>query len=142
MLCKMKCSWHCRAQPAAGQEFLGWSGDTNGTANPLAVTLSQSKVIHAHFSKRPRLTFSRCGGGFGDYGFRFGIEGECGGIYRIDGTTDLADWSSLATITNRFGTDQFTDPAATNLERRFYRAVEIVVPIEPGPAFRGSAEGK
>jgi hypothetical protein len=32
------------------------------------------------------------------------------------------DWTALTTLTNGFGTVQFTDGASRNLPQRFYRA--------------------
>lgn len=36
--------------PAQGGEFLGWSGDAEGAANPLVVTMTSNKVLRALFS--------------------------------------------------------------------------------------------
>ncbi len=43
------------ANPKTGQAFLGWSTDAAGNTNPLTLTMDQSKVVVANFSKRPRL---------------------------------------------------------------------------------------
>lgn len=37
------------ATPAAGQNFIGWSGAASGTTNPLAITMDSSKAITANF---------------------------------------------------------------------------------------------
>jgi len=56
-------------------------------------------------------------------GYRFLLTGEFGGRYQIEASTKLAQWTPLVTLTNAYGTVQFTDPSATNLSRRLYRAV-------------------
>ena len=42
--------------------------------------------------------------------------------FRILTSTNLKDWTSLATITNTFGTVQITNSLSANFPRRFYRA--------------------
>jgi Leucine-rich repeat (LRR) protein len=42
--------------------------------------------------------------------------------FRILTSTNLKDWSSLATVTNTLGTVQFTNNLSSNIPRRFYRA--------------------
>jgi hypothetical protein len=56
-------------------------------------------------------------------GFRLTLSGEVGARYQIFGATDLSEWVILSTVTNEFGTVQFTDGEGTSLPRRFYRAV-------------------
>src|SRR5450432_2155917 len=41
------------ANPAAGQQFTGWSGDTTGTSNPLTITMNANKSVTATFSPIP-----------------------------------------------------------------------------------------
>jgi hypothetical protein len=50
------------ALPNAGQSFTGWSGDATGSANPLSVTINQSKTIMANFTKRPMLSAASASG--------------------------------------------------------------------------------
>jgi hypothetical protein len=38
------------ATPAAGQQFVGWSGSLSGTANPAAVTMDANKTVTATFA--------------------------------------------------------------------------------------------
>ena len=40
-----------QAVPAAGFEFIAWSGHASGSANPLAVVMNNSKRIHASFGR-------------------------------------------------------------------------------------------
>jgi uncharacterized repeat protein (TIGR02543 family) len=116
-----------RALTEPGQDFLGWSGDASGTNNPLVVTMSQSRVITANFTKRPRLEPILCEGVPSGEEFQLLLTGEFGGRYSIEATTNLAPaasaWEPLATLTNAFGAAQFNDPAPTNRPQRFYRAV-------------------
>jgi len=107
--------------PDPGQDFIGWSGDASGTQNPLLVSMVQSKVITANFTKRPSLRVGTPLEGLTEDGFRLTLLGEFGSSYGIVGSTNLQDWNSVGTVTNTYGTVQITDPAATNLPYRFYR---------------------
>jgi alpha-tubulin suppressor-like RCC1 family protein len=115
-----------RALPEPGQEFLGWSGDASGTSNPLVVTMTQSRVITANFTKRPRFAPILCDGVPNGEELQLLLTGEFGGRYSIEATTNLAPappvWEPLATLTNMFGSVQFNDSLPTNRPRRFYRA--------------------
>ena len=117
------------ATPDAGQSFLGWSGDAGGTANPLTVTMNQSRVITANFTKRPRLEAVLCGGVANGEEFQLLLTGEFGAGYVIEATTSFAPppavsiWTPVATVTNSLGSVQFNDPFVTNRTQRFYRAL-------------------
>jgi len=111
------------AVPDPGQEFLGWSGDASGTQNPLLISMTASKTIIATFTRKPSLIVDSPLNGLFEDGFRLTLRGEFGQAYRIDASTNLVGWSPLTTITNIYGTTQFTDETATNAERRFYRAL-------------------
>lgn len=50
----------------------------------------------------------------------FTADGPAGLIWKVQTSTNLADWTDLAALTNITGTMRFTDPA-TNVVRRFYR---------------------
>jgi uncharacterized repeat protein (TIGR02543 family) len=113
------------AQPDAGQDFVGWSGDAAGSSNPLTVAMSQSKAITAVFTKRPGLRVDTSLEGLVEEGFRLTLMGEFGKRYEILGSSDLVNWMQAGTLTNVYGTSQFTDGAATNQPRRFYRAVRL-----------------
>src|SRR5439155_25470379 len=49
------------------------------------------------------------------------VAGDAGLRYRFEASTNLVNWSWLGVRTNLTGTVQFTDTAATNFSRRFYR---------------------
>jgi WD40 repeat protein len=58
-------------------------------------------------------------------GFQFQISGLNGtGPVIIYASTNLVDWLPILTNPAFIGTEPFTDPAATNLPRRFYKATE------------------
>jgi len=109
--------------PAEGQEFLGWSSDASGTQTPLSVLMDRSRIITAHFTKRPKLLAPAGDGPANAEGFHFLLTGEFGARYQVEATSDLAIWSGLDTLTNIFGTVQFNDRSATNEGWRAYRAV-------------------
>jgi DNA topoisomerase VI subunit B len=113
------------ATPDAGQSFLGWAGDASGTTSPLSITMDQSKIITASFSRKPVLTAKAAVGSLTDQGFGLTLDGELGGAYRIDSSTSLVDWLPLMTVTNPYGRVQFVDPSDTSVPRRFYRAVQL-----------------
>jgi hypothetical protein len=108
----------------ADQEFLGWTGDGTGTTTNLTVALTRSKVITAIFTQRPRLSLGPCLGGWREDGFQLTLTGEFDGHYRIEQSSGLTDWNTLANFTNTYGIWQMMDTTATNDTTRFYRAVE------------------
>ncbi len=113
------------AMPEAGQSFLGWSTDAGGTQNPLTVTVTQSKVITANFTKRPGLAVVQCLGELNEGHLEWTLTSTLGERYGIEASPDLNAWTPLFTLTNRFGTTQFADPSDTNRTQRFYRAVQV-----------------
>ena len=72
------------AIPEADQDFLRWSGDANGSSTNLNVILTQSKVVTAQFTKRPRLSLGPCLDGWRETGFQLTLAGEFGARYRIE----------------------------------------------------------
>jgi hypothetical protein len=61
--------------------------------------------------------------------FHFTVVGPAGQVLRIEATTNLTGWATIATITNVTGTFEFTDTASLNFRHRFYRAVDANAPI-------------
>ena len=60
----------------------------------------------------------------GPNGVQLTAQGEVGGNYAIDVSSDLSDpanWQPLATLLNNPGTWQFTDTTAPGVTQRFYR---------------------
>jgi hypothetical protein len=111
------------ATAVAGQSFLGWSGAASGLQNPLIVLMDQSKTIYATFSRSPSISTTNSFEGFKPGGFTFTMAGDIGARYVLYASFNLQDWSVLHVFTNVAGTFQFTDSAATNLPRRFYRSL-------------------
>lgn len=112
------------AIPEPGQQFLGWTGNAAGMANPLTVVMDDNKVITATFTRRPVLELGGILGAMTRDGYRLSLRGEFGGRYVLEYSPDFGAWSALAEVTNAFGVVQFTDGACTNGVRRFYRALE------------------
>jgi len=112
------------ATPDARQTFLGWSGDASGTQNPLSVSMTQSRTVYANFSKNNDLTLRLGLGGLND-GLELNLKGEFGTAYRLEGSTNLVDWTSLLVLTNSVGTVHYIDYGTTNFNRRFYRGVVL-----------------
>jgi hypothetical protein len=112
------------ATPASGSSFLGWSGDATGTQNPLGITVDRSRTVYANFSLQPTFTGQVAPGGL-SAGFELLLTCQFGAVYRLDGSSDLLNWSPLVTVTctNALAPIVFTDYYATNFPQRFYRAV-------------------
>ena len=111
------------AVPSPGESFVGWSGDASGSQNPLNIAMNQSKVITASFTQHPLLSTTPPLNRMVEQGFRFSLIGELGASFRIDGSTNLLNWTSLGWITNDAGTSQFLDTTAVTNASQFYRAV-------------------
>ena len=77
------------------------------------------RLLHAVLSADPPLD------GLHEAGFHFTLNGEFGARYQIEVSPDGQTWSSLATITNLYGTTQILDSAATGQAQKFYRALQL-----------------
>src|SRR5258708_20881699 len=114
------------AVPDPRQEFIGWTDDASGMENPMVMALDRSKVVTAHFSKRPRLTAGPCDGQSSGSGFRLTLRGELGAYYQLDGSSHLPSWTPLARMINSLGVSQFSDHVNVNPASHFYRALFTV----------------
>ena len=114
------------AMPDAGQSFISWSGDLSGLQNPLLVVMLSNQVITANFTKRPRLEVFTCGGALDSFNVPLQLRGEPGLAHHLGVSTNLVNWSALATVTNVFGTVQWND--TNGGPHRFYQAVEPLPP--------------
>ncbi|MEO6035610.1 MAG: FG-GAP-like repeat-containing protein [Verrucomicrobiota bacterium] len=112
------------ATPDSGQTFLGWTGDASGTTSSLLVTMSQSRNITANFSKSPRLAVQSTPATVKLEGFQFTLNGALGESYSLQKSSNLVDWATFVTVTNSFGTTQFSDLPSTNSGAQFYRATQ------------------
>jgi hypothetical protein len=56
--------------------------------------------------------------------FSFTLQSQAGSAVEIQASTNLVDWTSLATLTNQTGTLPFTDTDST-FPRRFYRLSQL-----------------
>ncbi len=112
------------ANPYPGKGFVGWSGDASGSQNPLAVAMTQSKVITAIFTNWPGLYVDKAqGDGLGPQGFQFSIVSGTQMVYQVYASSNWTSWSSVGFVTNSNGTVQFTDTGATNRSSSYYKAV-------------------
>jgi hypothetical protein len=111
------------AIPNAGQQFLGWSGAASGSSTNFSLTMNQSKTVIATFSQLPSLSVAAPLNGLFNSGFRLTITSDFGAVCDLEASTNLPNWYSIITITNTYGTAQFTDPEATTNHDTFYRLI-------------------
>ena len=52
------------------------------------------------------------------------LSGGPGGVWRLQGSEDIKNWQTVASITNLTGVVDYSGPVATNKPYRFYRAVQ------------------
>jgi hypothetical protein len=56
-------------------------------------------------------------------GLALSLQGTIGVNYRVDASSDLLNWTTIASFTSTNAVMSFLDPSAINYARRFYRAV-------------------
>jgi alpha-tubulin suppressor-like RCC1 family protein len=92
--------------------------DTNGvvvSSQPVPVTiLASTNLPHVHL-----------GGTNSATGNEIVVTGQPNGVYRIESSTNLVDWTALATSFSTNGVIRFIDPQAGTSPRRFYRTLVI-----------------
>ena len=98
------------AVPEENQGFLGWSGDAAVTANPVVVTMSQSRTITATFTKYPTLAVGTCLGNVNGDSVPLLLTGEAGAVFQMEFSDNLTTWMALGSVTNRWGTAQVHRP--------------------------------
>jgi hypothetical protein len=64
-------------------------------------------------------------------GVHLTVTGAAGGTQSILASTDLKNWTLLASVVNSTGTVAVNDPSAVNLSRRFYVVTDGTVTTEP-----------
>jgi len=50
------------------------------------------------------------------------ITGEAGEVYNVQMSSNLVEWTNVATVTNVTGSVLYTEPVPTNETQRYYRA--------------------
>ncbi|MBI2946683.1 MAG: immunoglobulin domain-containing protein [Verrucomicrobia bacterium] len=90
---------------------------TDGGSPPLSHTTTVTVVATA--PEGPKLLGSFLPNGQ----FQVTLTGEIGRIYLIQASTDLVVWEPVTNILSTAATILITDPAATSLRQRFYRAL-------------------
>ena len=85
------------------------SGNTATCAQTVTVTDSQLGLALVRSNQQARLT----------------ITGGSGRAQRIESSTNLSAWTTLATVPQTNGTLQWVDFAAMNLPQRFYRSLKL-----------------
>jgi hypothetical protein len=73
----------------------------------------------------PQIVVGDSGWGFttNQFGFGFNVRSAVGQTVIVEGSTNLTDWTPIFTnIFESGGSFQFSDPAWTNFQGRFYRA--------------------
>lgn len=126
------------AQPDAGQQFLGWSGDTNGmiVLSPASMYLpmNANRSIRATFTRGPQMLVVECQGVQGRDAFKIDVSGEPDLPYAIQATSELrtpaslTQWTTLGVVSNRIGVATFLDRSWSTYPQRFYRAVATSLP--------------
>lgn len=105
------------AYPDNFERFLGWSGDASGTANPLNITMDQSKTVTATFSRDATLQISSV------HPFGFSAFGNPGDTFEFQSSTNLVNWQSIQTITNYESSTPFLDLTDDQTKSKMYRVI-------------------
>ena len=123
------------AVPAATYDFTGWSGDTSGALNPLALTLNANRLLTANFASTTATNlppvFQTIGRAADTLTFTWNaVPGQA---YQVQYRTNLlqTNWSNLGSVA--FATDDTmaaSDLVASGSSQRFYRVVEQLTPAQ------------
>lgn len=83
---------------------------------------TQEIVLRPDCAEKPVLKFlERSEGGM----IQWQLIGETNRTYRVEGSTNLIDWSSITNVQSPSGTAEFTDTTGEILQFRFYRATVV-----------------
>jgi hypothetical protein len=110
-----------RAEAEPGQRFLHWSEEISSTNAIVTISMTESRLVRAHFSRDYHLGLANCGDGRYMDEFRFSFSGELGRAYDVFSSSGLHDWEWLRAVTNHLGIVQMRDTLQAN---RYYRVVE------------------
>lgn len=84
---------------------------TNTAANQILIVTEPPRLVSR---QRPNAA-----------GFQLNLTGAAGLTYGLEVSTDLTNWTAIATLTNSSRTTAYTDPDALNCGQRFYRATQL-----------------
>jgi hypothetical protein len=112
-------TWRPRVAAANSTNLINVVVADNGSPSRSA---TQTFLVTVNPLNAPTLSIQNSNNGL----FRLSVAGDYGPDYTVQATTNLANWTNLVTTNSPVMPFNWTDPAATTLPRRFYRAV-------PGP---------
>lgn len=103
---------------SGGTQVLGFRLDAF-SAVPSSILVTNIALGFAGVREPLSLTVAR------DTGEKVALQliGPPGFNYRLESSTNLTGWKTIAVLVNTNGTVRFTDQAQTNTAARFYRAV-------------------
>ena len=107
--------------------FVNWT--TNGipfSTSPTntGIWVTTNQVFTANFAVIPHnITLGFSTPLWSTSGFNLMLQGPIGSNYQVKGSTDLSNWVPVTNFTSSNSPVYFSDPAATGLEQRFYRAL-------------------
>jgi len=96
-------------QPADAGAFTVAVSNAHGSATSSNATLTVDTAVNLNFA------------GFTSSGFELRVTGPVG-IYVLQASTNLVDWTDICTNKAPNGILEFSDSNRANFERRFYRA--------------------
>ena len=106
----------------AGISVPGVDTDQRGVARPQGPAPDLGAFEVALPKTPPTILVNDGHFGFNSETFGFNVSGSAGAVVVIEGSTNLVDWSALATNTLGSGPCYFRDPASAGQPWRFYRA--------------------
>lgn len=103
---------------------VAWGDNSSGQTNVPVILRNVTDIAAGGFHNLAliRMKFSNVSRGQNGE-LRFTVLGFPGHTYHIQTSTNLTDWQTIGTINNVTGTAEYTDPAAPNHSRCFYRCV-------------------
>jgi hypothetical protein len=107
------------AQSGVGSQDIAQAAIANAATNFLYAFAPYSATVIALSPAPPRLTLAALNGG----SFQFQLNGQPGGRYRIQSSTNLLTWNSIATNSLAGSSLTWTNPQPVVSGGQFYRAV-------------------
>jgi hypothetical protein len=111
-------------QPPTGATPIDfWSGKIDDVRiYDRALSPEEIQLLYEYEAASPQIITNDGSFGFQANQFGFNVSGAFGATIVVDGSSNLVDWVPLLTNTVSGNPFYFSDPAATNLSARFYRA--------------------